>query len=255
MIRTDSPVLERVKIQFAEILEREQLTDAQVKVKVVPLTPEEAIGNPERRDFPIIIGKERVIEAELLGTRGQAFTDSPEEYSGTLHEIAGLDLMTNQKRAVFIAALNATLSHLGMVSATVHCKDDDPERCALEIADTLEDRFGDVSVGLIGLNPAIAERIVDKFGSGRVHITDLCRDNIGRLKFGVEVWDGATRTEDLVGASDVVVFTGTTLVNATFDAIMEHVQALNKRYLVYGITAAGVCHLQGLDRICPCGRS
>ncbi len=255
MTTMNSPILERVKLQFAKILEREHLTDIPVKVRVIPLTPEEAIGNPERRDFPIIIGKERVIEADLLGTRGQAFTDSPDEYAGTLREIAGLDLSTNQERAVFIAALNATLSRLGRVTGTVHCKDDDPERCALEIAHTLAERFGDVSVGLIGLNPAIAERIVDKFGPGRVHFTDLCHDNIGKQRFGVEIWDGATQTQDLVAASNIVVFTGTTLVNATFDGIMQHVQALGKKYLVYGITAAGVCHLQGLDRICPCGRN
>ena len=247
-------ILERVKAQFGEILEQEHLDDIEVSVRVVPLTPEEAIGKPQRRDFPIIIGKERVIEADVLGTKGQAFTDSPQVYKGTLRRILGLGLNTNQERAVFIASLNAALNHLGLVEATVHCKDEDPERCALEIADTVATRFGDVSVGLIGLNPAIAESLVDRFGTAPVRITDLCRDNVGRQKFGVEVWDGSSRTEDLVDASDVVVFTGTTLVNATFDGIWEYIQARGKRYLVYGITAAGVCHLLGIDRICPCGR-
>lgn len=248
-------ILERVRDEFRNVIEQERLDDVEVSVRVVPLTPEEAIGHPQRRDFPIIIGKERVIEADLLGTKGQAYTDSPQEYRGTLREIAGLDLHTNQERAVFIAALNAALSHLGRVEATVHCKDEDPERCAVEIADSVASRFGEVSVGLIGLNPAIAERLVDRFGAGRVHITDLCRDNIGKKKFGVEIWDGTDRTGDLVDASDVLVFTGTTLVNATFDGIWELIQARGKRYLVYGITAAGVCHLTGIDRICPCGRS
>ena len=248
-----SPILERVKLQFAEILEREHLSETEVAVRVVPLTPEEAIGRPERRDFPIIVGKERVIEAILLGTRGQAVTDSPEEYTGTLSEIVELDLSANQKRAVFIAALNATLAHLGLVGGTVHCKDEDPERCAVEIAATISERFGDVTVGLIGLNPAIAERLVGEFGPSNVRITDLARDNVGKRKFGVEVWDGSDRTADLVAASDVVVLTGTTLVNATFDGIWHQVQALGKRYLVYGITAAGVCHLLDMERICPCG--
>ncbi len=250
-----SPILHQVKAKFADILKREQLSDTKVTVRVIPLTPEEAIGNPERRDFPIIIGKERVIEATLLGTRGQAYTDSPEEYSGTLSEIVDLDLSVNQQRAVFIAALNATLGHLGLVGATVHCKDEDPERCAVEIADTVSERFGDVAVGLIGLNPAIAERLVDKFGANQVRITDLSQDNIGERKFGVEVWDGSERTGDLVAASDVVVLTGTTMVNASFDGIWRHIKSHGKHYLIYGITAAGVCHLLGMDRICPCGTS
>ena len=255
MSQAGKSILERAKNKFEQILEKEHLDDIEVVVRVAPLTPEEAIGRPLRRDFPIIIGKERVIEADLLGTKGQAFTDSPEEYKGTLREIVSLDLSTNQERALFIASLNAALSHLGLIEATVHCKDEDPERCALEIAGTVAARCGEVSVGLIGLNPAIAERLVDRFGAGQVCITDLCADNIGGRKFGVEIWDGTNSTEDLIDTSDVVVVTGTTLVNATFDRIWELIQARGKRYLVYGITAAGVCHLTGIDRICPCGRN
>ncbi|MFC1639166.1 Rossmann-like domain-containing protein [Gemmatimonadota bacterium] len=255
MSHPNRSILGRAKGKFEKILEAEKLHDLEIAVRVIPLTPEEAIGNPLRRDFPIIIGKERLIEADLLGTKGQAFTDSPEEYQGTLREIVGLELSTNQERAVFVASLNATLNHLGRVEATVHCKDEDPESCAIEIAGTVAARCGEVSVGLIGLNPAIAERLVDRFGAGQVRITDLCADNIGKKKFGVEVWDGATRTKDLVDASDVIVFTGTTLVNDTFSEIWELIQARGKRYFVYGITAAGVCHLTGIDRICPCGSS
>lgn len=249
-----SSILERTKSSFRTILESERLGNVDVSVRVIPLTPEEAIGDPTRRDFPIIIGKERVIEADVLGTKGQAFTDSPQMYEGTLQEIANLELRNNQERAVYIAALNATLSHLGLITGTIHCKDDDPESCALEIADTVAGRWGEVTVGLIGLNPAIAEHLVERFGRERVHMTDLCRDNVGKKKFGVEVWDGLTRTADLVRHSDVVIFTGTTLVNATFDSIWENIRALGRHYLVYGITAAGVCHLLRFDRICPCGR-
>jgi len=255
MSNTRAPILEQAKDRFQDILKEEKLADVEVSVRVVPLTPEEAIGTPERRDFPIIIGKERVIEASLLETKGQAFTDAPQEYRGTLRQIAELPLNTNQERAIFIASLNATLGHLGRIEATVHCKDEDPESCAVDLAETVAKKFGNPEVGLIGLNPAIAERLVDKFGSNRVRITDLSQDNIGSRKFGVEIWNGSTRTEDLVAASDVVVFTGTTLVNATFDEIWGFVQALDKEYLVYGITAAGVCYLCGIDRICPRGRA
>lgn len=255
MSKARASILERVRGQFVEIIDNEYLSDIEVSVRVVPLTPEAAIGDPVRRDFPIIIGKERVIEADILGAKGQAFTDSPKGYKGTLREVVGLPLRTNQERAVFLASMNAVLNQMGLVEATVHCKDEDPEKCALEIADAVARRFGNASVGLIGMNPAIAERLVDRFGSSHVRITDLASDNIGKKKFGVRVWDGAKRTEDLIEASDVVLLTGTTLVNDTFDGIWERIQARGKGYLVYGITAAGVCHLTRIDRICPCGRS
>ena len=247
-------ILEQTRIQAIEIAKKGNLLDVAVTVLAKPLTPEEAIGNPGRRDFPIIIGKERVVEAKLLGSAGHAYTDSPQEYLGTLKDILNLELTTNQNRAIYVATLNALLGSLKMVDKTVHCKDDEPEECALEIADTVLKKYGQTDVGLIGLNPAIAERLADTFGPDHVYITDLAEDNIGQHRFGVEIWDGNTRTEDLVDASDVVIFTGTTLINNTFDRIWDLIQTLGKNYLTYGVTAAGVCRLLDIERICPCGR-
>ena len=247
-------ILEQTRVQAREIAAKEHLLDVAVTVLAKPLTPEEAIGNPGRRDFPIIIGKERVIEATLLGSKGHAYTDSPQEFLGTLKDILNLELTTNQNRAIYVATINALLGSLKMVDKTVHCKDDEPEECALEIADTVLKKYGRADVGLIGLNPAIAERLVDTFGPDHVRITDLARDNIGQHRFGVEIWDGNIRTEDLVDASDVVIFTGTTLINNTFDRIWDLIQTGGKKYVVYGVTAAGVCRLLDIERICPRGR-
>ena len=55
----EKSVLENSKIQLAEIVAKNRLLEAQVSVLVKTLTPEEAIGEPGRRDFPIISGKER----------------------------------------------------------------------------------------------------------------------------------------------------------------------------------------------------
>ena len=247
--------IETIRTRFRKIAEERQLLEADVSVLAKPLTPEEAIGSPGRRDFPIIIGKERVVEATVRGARGHAFTDSRREFIGSLAEVLEMELRTNHERAVFIATLNATLGHLDMVEATVHCKDEEPEECAVEIAQLVLHRVGKVDVGLIGLNPAIAQRLSEVFGSEHLRITDLDRDNIGRQKFGVEVWDGSRRTEELVRSSEMVVFTGTTLVNGTFDDILELVQRLERRYLVYGMTASGASHLMGFERICPRGRA
>ena len=247
-------ILARIRTRFRELVEKEQLLSAEVSVLAKPLTPEEAIGTPGRRDFPIIIGKERVIEASVLGARGHAFTDSAQEFIGTLRDVLELDLAANARRAIFIATFNAVLCHLGLTTATVHCKDEDPEKCANEIDDHLKKQPGVAAVGLIGLNPAIAERLIDTFGPAHVHITDLNHDNIGTSCFGVEIWDGGERTEELVRTSDIVVCTGTTLVNGTFDRIWELIRRHGKDYLVYGVTAAGVSELTGLNRMCPYGR-
>jgi uncharacterized protein (DUF4213/DUF364 family) len=250
----EASILEETRARFREIVENRRLLDLEVSVLTTSLTPEEAIGAPGRRDFPIAVGRERVIEAEVLGAKGHAFTDSPGDFAGSLEEVLNLELITHRSRAIFVATLNAVLRHLEMVRATVHCRDDDPESCAKEIASVLFQRYGKAQVGLIGLNPAIAERLVDRFGPTHVRITDLNSEEIGSKRFGVEIWDGDDRTEDLIALSDVVLVTGTTIVNGTFDRIWEQIRRRKKDFLLYGVTAAGVSELLGLERICPCGR-
>jgi len=247
-------MLEQTRSRFRKIVEKHDLLRIDVSVLARPLTPEEVIGTPGRRDFPIIIGKERMLEASLLDAKGHAFTDSAREFVGTLSNVLDLELTSNQNRAIFVASLNAVLGHLKMVQATVHCKDEDPEECAAKIADHILKAHGRITVGLLGLNPAIGEKLVDIFGADHVHISDLYKDNIGKERFGVIVWDGRHRTEDLIAASDLILFTGTTLQNDTFDEIWRSIQAKGKKYLVYGVTAAGFCTLHNIERICPCGR-
>jgi uncharacterized protein (DUF4213/DUF364 family) len=247
----DTVILERSKVQLVEIVTKNRLLDARASVLVKTLTPEEAIGAPGRRDFPIVLGKERVVEAEVLGAKAHAFTDSPGEFMGSLKEVLSLPLISNRERSVYVATLNATLKHLEVIDNTIHCKDEDPEKCGNEIASQLLRRWGKVKVGFIGLNPAIAENLVKTFGVKNVRITDLNKQNVNSSRYGVKVWDGNEMTEELVKQSDVVLITGTSFVNRTFDHIMHCVQNYRKDYLIYGVTGAGICKLMELNRICP----
>ena len=63
MKNVETSVLEISKMRLAETVTKNRLLDAYVSVLVKTLTPEEAIGVPGRRDFPIILGKERVVES------------------------------------------------------------------------------------------------------------------------------------------------------------------------------------------------
>jgi uncharacterized protein (DUF4213/DUF364 family) len=226
-----------------------------VTVLVKTLTPEEAIGEPGRRDFPIILGKERVVEAKVLEAKAHAFTDSPGEFVGSLKDVLKLPLTSNRERSIYVATLNATLKYLNLVENTIHCKDEDPERCGKEIASQLLKRWGKVKVGFIGLNPAIAENLIETFGIENVRITDLNKQNVNSFKYGVKVWDGNEMTEELIKQSDVILITGTTFVNGTFDHIIHCVRNYKKDFLIYGVTGAGICKLSGLNRICPYSRN
>jgi len=251
---TESQVLKNSKAKLSKLIEEHNLQDTDISVLVKTLTPEEAIGEPGRRDFPIILGKERVIEAQLLTTKAHAFTDSPGEFIGKLSDCVNIPLTSNKNRAIYIAVMNAVLRYLNITDKTIHCKDNDPELCAAEIAETILNKFGKIKVGLIGLNPAIAEMLVKTFNKENILITDLNRQNINTSKFGVQIWDGKTKTEELIMHSDVIVFTGTTIINGAFDTILDFIQKYRKDYYVFGVTGAGICSLMHYNRICPYGR-
>ncbi|MGQ9508990.1 MAG: Rossmann-like domain-containing protein, partial [Thermodesulfobacteriota bacterium] len=191
----------------------------------------------------------------VLGARAHAFTDSPREFLGLLKEVVNFPLTSNKDRSIFIATLNAVLKYLNFIENTIHCKDEDPEKCGREIASQIMRRWGKINVGLIGLNPAIADNLVGTFGIENVKITDLDRQNVNSFKYGVKVWYGNEMTEELIKQSDVILITGTTLVNGTFDPIMNCIQSYKKDYMIYGVTGAGICNLMRLNRICPYSKS
>jgi hypothetical protein len=247
--------LRRVKEALSAIVADHQLGRECVRVRVGPLSAAEAIGCPQRQDFPLLEGKEVMIEAELRGSFGQAFTDRPRSFEGSVGDVQRLALDSSENRAVFISTLNAVARHVGIAGATRHCRDEDPERCGAEIASRLFRDFGGTRVGLIGLQPAILAHLADRFGPGNVRCTDLNAANIGSRKCGVGIEDGRTDTVEVIDWCDLLLVTGSAIANATFDDIYgEAVVSRKKPLIVFGVTGAGPAALLGLERVCPFAR-
>jgi uncharacterized protein (DUF4213/DUF364 family) len=244
------PVLEEVKEKFRAIVEEHRLGEETVQVIIGTLSTEQAIGSPNRQDFPLLEGKEVMIEAQFRGSCGQAFTDRPHDFTGALDDVLGLSLATNDDRAIFIATLNAIMAHLGMVAGVRHCHDEEPEECASQIAQHILATFGKIKVGLIGLQPAILENLVLALGSDNVRCTDLNPKNVGTKKFGTEIWDGQADTTRLIRWCDLLLVTGTTIVNNTFDGIRAEAVSQGKQFIIFGVTGAGVSALLGLEKLC-----
>jgi len=223
-------------------------------VAVRPLTPDDAIGERAGCEFVIKRGRERVIEATFRSARGQAFTDAPSSFDGPLEGALNGPLAASRERAICVAAINAVLRALDLAGGTVHCRNEDPTRCGPELARIVEERFGRVRVGLVGLQPAILAGVVERFGPAAVSVVDLNDDNIGGVKSGVEVWDGRADVARLAATCDVVLVTGSTVVNGTIDDLLALLNAAGKPVLLYGNTIAGPAALLGLDRVCPFGR-
>lgn len=229
---------------FHHLVEEKSWQETTVDVRVKTLTPEEAIGNPEHQDYPLVKGKERMMEASLMGSRGQAFTDMYGDFSGTLAEVGAMKLENNYRRAIFLATLNAVARHLGMASKTVHCKDDQPPQCAKELATYIRENYGRPRVALVGLQPRMAEALSRELD---LRVTDMDPDNVGHAMFGFRV-GGPEETPENIAWCDLALVTGTTLTN---DSLRDLVT--DKPTVFYGVTIAGAAHFLRLTRFCPYG--
>jgi uncharacterized protein (DUF4213/DUF364 family) len=251
---TNSPILLESRRRLQHLITKFGFKDGHVRVETKTLSPVEAIGNPRRQDFPIIEGKERLVEARVLGVRAHAFTDAAPHFVGRLDTVLNMPLNTNGERAIYLAALNGVLKALGLVEGTLHCKDDEPELCAKSMANFLSEIPEIRTLGVVGFNPAIIEALTQEFGPDSIRVTDLNKKNIGTYRFEVPIWDGKKDTLKLIKFSDALLVTGTTLVNGTFDGIVGEINQYKKNYYVYGVTAAGFCELFGITRLCFKGR-
>ncbi len=221
-----------------------RLLQGTVKVKAKVLSTEEAIGNPEEDDFPLQKGRERLMEAEFFDARGQAFTDRFGGFEGTVAEVLASRLENNFRRAVFVSTLNAMLRRLGLADKTIHCRDKEPALCAGELAVYLEKRHKGARIAQVGFQPRMIDAVSRKFP---LRVIDLDPENIGTRPFGVTI-EGPEATEDAIQWADVLLVTGSTLVNGTIGAFIGE-----KPVIFYGTTIAGAACLMGWERFCGFG--
>lgn len=232
--------------KFRKLIEENGLLNEEVKITGKTLTPEEAIGNTDRKDFPILKGKERLLQADFRGSKGQAFTDMPNDFKGNLKQIVEMPLETNFDTAVYIATLNAVCKYLKITDKTIHCKDGEPEGCASELVMYIKNKYGNPKIALIGFQPAMLEKLSKYY---KVRIVDLDPNNIGRVKYSVVVEDGDKSIDELLEWCDIVVATGSTIANKTITSLL-----LDKPTVFFGTTLAGAATLMNLERFCPCSK-
>lgn len=238
-------IFKQLREAFAGLIDEHGLADESVTISARPLTPGEAIGNPEADDYPILKGKERMMEATFRDAKGQAFTDMCGEWSGNVADVVRMQLENNFRRAVFVASLNAATRHLGLIEHTIHCRDDKPARCAEKLLEMLSLEHPEARITMIGYQPRMAKLLSGCF---RLNVVDMDQDNIGKLVAETTI-SGPEKTSQLIDDADVLLVTGTTLVNGTIEDFLDK----GKHPIFYGITIAGAAKLLGLQRFCPFG--
>lgn len=227
------------------LLKQHGILGRRVKVKAHALSTEEAIGNPEGDDFPLQKGKERLMQAEIDGVKGQAFTDRYGDFEGRVEEILEMRPKNNYRRAIFVATLNAALRGIGKTDRTIHCRDTEPGTCAQELVGYLNDHYPHVRIGQVGFQPRMVEAVGALFP---LKVLDLDPDNIGKKKYGVVI-EGPESRDGVIDWADLLLVTGTVLVNGTIEDFIGR-----KPVLFYGTTIAGAASLMGWDRFCGQGK-
>jgi hypothetical protein len=235
-------IYEALKKAMHRVLLEKGLLAQTVTIRCKALSAKEAIGNPDHDDYPIIKGREVIVESDLNGVKGQAFSDAFHEQTYTLGEMARMELRTNAQRASFIATLNAVYRFLGLCDRTIHCKDQEPVQCADQL---LREIDFPAKVLLVGFQPRFLETLA---GARALRVVDLDAQNIGRRVQGVVV-EPEERTKDALNWCDMVFATGSTLVNGTIERFLRQ----SKPTVFYGVTISAAGKVLGLRTYCHCG--
>ncbi len=236
-------IYEKIKKEFNHLIKDNNLLNEKITVTARALSIKEAIGNPKRQNYPIVKGKEKLMQAEYKGFYGQAFTDMPGSYDGTIADVLNLPLDSNYNRGIFIATLNAIMNFLGRGQNFIHCKDEEPESCSKELVEYINKTYGNKKITLIGFQPAFLETLSENFD---VRVLDLDDDKIGTKEYGVLIEDGIKNKEDALEWCDIIVSTGSSIVNQTIDNYI----LCDKPTIFYGTSIAGTAKLLGLERFC-----
>ena len=231
--------------ELTKIINQNGLQADNITISATPLSTEEAIGNPGDRDYPLVTGVERLMQAEFKGSPGQAFTDMYGDFSSRLSDIAEMDLTNNFRRAVFISSLNAVMRHLELIDNSVHCKDNEPRECSRELVKYIESNYGHPKIAMVGFQPRMVEALSKSY---ELRVTDMDEKNIGTEKFGVMI-HSPEKTQENLNWCDVALVTGTTIVNNTIGQFLE----ISISVVYYGVTLSGAARLLGLNHFCYCG--
>ena len=243
---TQQELYRRLKEELENIVRLHGLDKSPIILKSRGLSPEEAIGTTKRRDYPILAGKEIMLQAQFGPAFGQAFTDAPSDFSGTLEEVLALDTENDaHSRGLLVATLNAVMRFTGDIDHTVHCRNDELELCAERHAANIHEHFGTPRITLVGYQPALTARLSQEFP---LRVLDMNPQFVGTVRSGITIEHGENAYRDAVlDWPELVLCTGSTLCNGSFVNFVD----IGRPVIFFGISGAAAARIFGLPRFCP----
>lgn len=231
-----------LKKALGKEIRKHHLSGQNINVRCKVLSPEEAIGKPNHDDYPLVKGREVMIEAVFKGAKGQAFTDEFENADFPVDELMQMKLNSNRNRSFFISGLNAVFNHLKLCDKAIHCVDDELEDCAHNLSEFIGKKK---HILLVGHQPRFLEELAVQYNT---RVIDLDKDNIGSVFSGISI-EPPEMTPDAIKWSDLILATGSTVVNGTITDFLS----LDKPVIFYGVTISAAAGILNLNRYCHCG--
>jgi len=236
---TVTQLYEQILSAFHQLEGTDQLLTETVTVTVSE-EPEHTLRPPE--DPPSTVAKpEYCVTAQIRGVKGEAYTETPEPFCGTLQDALSIPVTEKGISAVTISAINAAMNALSL-SPGVFSND---QQFHIHYADALcryvSEHYGNTRIVLVGYDGYIVKRFMEE---GLDFWTlDLNPDHITQNRFGHVIVNGARKNRDSSLAwGRIFLVTGSSLCNGTIIPYLES----GKELLFYGVTCAGTAALLNL---------
>ena len=207
--------------------------------------PEQTL-RPETEPVSAVARPEYCVKADICGVKGEAYTETPEDFCGTLQQALEIPPTEKGISAVTIAALNAAMNYLQLAPGTFP----EGEEARYQYADALcryvIESHGPDNIVLVGYDGYLVKRFMDE---GLIFWTmDRDPDNITQDRFHHVVVNNAKRNrESSFVWGKYFIVTGSSLCNGT---ILHYLNS-GKELLFYGITCAGAATLLKLPWFSP----
>jgi len=234
----------RLKEKFVELVNSSGLAD---KIAECNVLGADFVKLPSN-EYALMKGKEFLVDCRINHYHGEAFTDTPRLFRGRVIDVANMATGDKGERSIFFATLNAVLRAMNEIERTVHCRRVNAERCGNLLAKHILEKFGEVKVAHIGFQPGHVKATSTIFDT--IYITDLNPENIGKVKFGVKIINGAMN-EEIIRKVDVACITGSTIVNGTLFRLLEWCKRYGVKHVLYGVTIKGAAKILGYEVFCP----
>ena len=181
------------------------------------------------------------VTADFRGVKGEAYTENPESFEGSLGEALAIAVTEAGIDARCIAAINAVMSYLGYCAGTFPTDFDERRLYSEALFGHVIDNYGKKNIVLIGYDGYLVKKMV----SDECDFWTLDRDpdNISQDRFKhVVVNSGRFNREACFAWGKIFIVTGSTLCNGTITQFLDK----GVDILLYGITCAGAARLLGL---------